>query len=681
MVKYPEKFRGKKILSFYSYYGPDGALSAIVGRTADKEFPVYHLGPNRHWVNRKPATNFPYRLPELLQAGLGAIVFIVEGEKDCDTLHKFGFIATSNMGGSNASRAFQDWSQYFSGRRLFIIPDNDAPGEKHAAAVYEILREVAASIHIIRLPGVREKGDVTDWLMTEDGSPERLQLLCKEAEELAREVPPLQPAMQTDDTFVMGDAYEGVDQLEDDEKYDASWKPFPVNLLPIEQAEYINEVGRMLSCDPAYVVLSSIVTMGTGIGNSRVCVLNEEWTEPSVFWGCLIAEGSTTKSPAGDKGAWPLLELHSDFVKANNEAQQVYDEEMKIFKLNGHAKEPGKKDEAPLKIPELEKFRRVKVKDITVEKLAEVMYDNPKGIALVTDELASWFGSFTRYKSAGIAGTDMPFWLEVIRAGTHDVDRKGGNRPSIHIQRAGCSVYGNTQRETLANLVSNDFFSSGFVARILFAMPPKNRKVFIRGGIDAGVKHRYRETFRKLYFIEGEGTHELERQGRPVQFTPKGMDAWEDFYKLWADRQYVSFGKIGAALSKLEAYCARFAMMFAMIDYVNARIPCEEIGPDHVERAFEVVKWFSEEANRVYMMIETPLAELELQRLIGYIATYETGITKRDLFLSNPQKYKSSAKAEGRLEELLAAGLVRVENMPTAAGGGRAKKVYFSVQL
>lgn len=680
MTKFPGTFKGKKILSFYSYYRPDGALSAIVGRTADKEFPVFHLGPNRHWVCRKPADNFPYKLPELLKANRDELVWIVEGEKDVDTLTRLGFVATCNMGGSASSKAFAKWLDFFAGRPVAIIPDNDKPGLDHAKRVRDILKPAAQEVRLVHLPGVKAKGDVSDWLVENGGSAEKLLALFRDT---------ISSAGHAKDAEVAGGGVAPINGHDHDaedaasalaERYDASWKPFPVHLLPVEMSDYILEVGRMLSCDPGYVVLSSIVTMGTAIGNARICALNDEWPEPSVFWGCLIAENSTLKSPAGDKGAWPLQDLHDEFCKDNIENDKVHKKEMDIWKLGGMVPKSDKKDAEPVLPPEKATPRRLKVKDITVEKLAAVMSENPKGICLLTDELAGWFGSFTRYKAAGIAGTDMPFWLEVIRAGRHDVDRAGGNKPSLHIRRAGCSVYGSIQHETLASLANNDFFSSGFVARILFCMPPRCKKIFVRGGIEPSVKMQYRETFRKLYFLDGDQTYTEEAQGKPVGFTAKGLDAWEfGFFKQWADRQFATFGRMGGALSKLEAYCARFALLFALVDYVNGRIPCEEINEKHVERATEVVKWFADEAARVYRMVEAPLVQIERERLVEYIRAQPEGLTPNRLFLANPSRYKSTAGAEKTLNELNDEGLIRVQHGDTSTNGGRAKKVFFAL--
>ena len=104
----------------------------------------------------------PYRLPELLTTNQFRTVLIVEGEKDCDRLAGLGLTATTNSGGAGKWR--DEYNQYFAGRKVAILPDNDEPGRRHAQQVAESLQTVGASVKIVELPGIPEKGDVSDWL-------------------------------------------------------------------------------------------------------------------------------------------------------------------------------------------------------------------------------------------------------------------------------------------------------------------------------------------------------------------------------------------------------------------------------------------------------------------------------------------------------------------------------------
>jgi hypothetical protein len=142
----------------YIYQRADGTPYLRVVRPG---FYQFHWD-GKGWARGAPkGPKIPYRLPELTRAAHD-IVLIVEGEKDVDNLAARGFIATTNSGG--AEKWTSELNQYFRGRDIYIIPDNDEAGERHARQVSEQLAGVAREIRIVRLPGLEEKQDVSDWL-------------------------------------------------------------------------------------------------------------------------------------------------------------------------------------------------------------------------------------------------------------------------------------------------------------------------------------------------------------------------------------------------------------------------------------------------------------------------------------------------------------------------------------
>jgi len=94
-------------------------------------------------------------------------VWFVEGEKDALNLEKLGLTATSGPQGSKA------WPGHvrkhaihepLRGKKVFVITDNDDTGKKHSHNVCRSLLGVAASVKYIALPGLSEKGDVSDFI-------------------------------------------------------------------------------------------------------------------------------------------------------------------------------------------------------------------------------------------------------------------------------------------------------------------------------------------------------------------------------------------------------------------------------------------------------------------------------------------------------------------------------------
>lgn len=105
-----------------------------------------------------------YNLPAVAKA---QTVYLVEGEKDCETLAKLGLVATTNSGGAKFWR--DEFCALLAGKDVVIIADNDDVGKERGTKLHERLSAVARSV---RLAVVSElpKGDVTDYLEKEGGT-------------------------------------------------------------------------------------------------------------------------------------------------------------------------------------------------------------------------------------------------------------------------------------------------------------------------------------------------------------------------------------------------------------------------------------------------------------------------------------------------------------------------------
>jgi hypothetical protein len=107
-------------------------------------------------------------------ASQGRPIFIAEGEKAVDALAALGVTATCSPGGAGKWRA--EYARYLAGAgEVIVLPDNDEPGEKHAADIVKLI----PSVRVLRLPGIPEKGDAFDWIAA-GGTVEELWRLVTE---------------------------------------------------------------------------------------------------------------------------------------------------------------------------------------------------------------------------------------------------------------------------------------------------------------------------------------------------------------------------------------------------------------------------------------------------------------------------------------------------------------------
>ena len=160
----------------YIYHNADGSPRLRVNRTQNRIPPFWQ----EHWDGARwvkgggDQPRVPYRLRELSTAEHDTVL-IVEGEKDADNMAALGFVATTNAGG--AGNWHSDLNQYFKGKDIFILPDNDEAGEKHARTVHNNLKSIAREIKVCRLPGLSESQDCSDWIAAGGTQDELADLL------------------------------------------------------------------------------------------------------------------------------------------------------------------------------------------------------------------------------------------------------------------------------------------------------------------------------------------------------------------------------------------------------------------------------------------------------------------------------------------------------------------------
>lgn len=176
----PKSFSQRRIIGNATVWGLDGGI-------------FYETYPGSNNWSKKKRENVEtrkfeatdpvlYRLPELIKAVKDKeMVFIVEGEKDVDNMHKLGLTATCNFDGASKGNQKPKWriiyNSYFKGADVVLIPDNDDAGQAHMEYIASSLKGIAKSIKIINLSGLPDKGDITDWLEMGHSKEELIQII------------------------------------------------------------------------------------------------------------------------------------------------------------------------------------------------------------------------------------------------------------------------------------------------------------------------------------------------------------------------------------------------------------------------------------------------------------------------------------------------------------------------
>jgi putative DNA primase/helicase len=369
---------------------------------------------------------------------------------------------------------------------------------------------------------------------------------------------------------------------------------FPVDALPESCRRFVREAATSIGCAPDLVAVPLLGLLSAGIGNSRQLQLKRGWKESAALFAVVVAEPGDKKTPAQKAALTPVWQAQERFKREYRERWEAYEEELRKWKADERtaAKEG---EPAPPK-PEEPAMGHAVVDDITVERLADILDETPRGVVSVQDELSGWVLAMNQYKAGG-KGADRQFWLRVWSNSPVKVDRKSRKIPAI-IAQPWISVVGSIQPEILPDLDIGR--NDGMMDRFLYSYPQPQRRRHTDDEVSVAAERAILELYVKLMNLKMP-----ESDGEPFPGTvPMTEEAWQVFKELADELSEEAHGlgfpgRLRGAWSKLEAYLARLSLILAL-SRVAGTEEREQVEPKDVVAASLLIGYFKAEARRVF---------------------------------------------------------------------------------
>jgi len=683
MARYPYLDRdGGLLFEVVRYKKPDGT------KTFKQCKPDGHGGTI--W-NLESIARVPYRLPKLLNA---ETVYLPEGEKDVHTLEAWGLVASCNPGGSGNSALYAGWADYFRGRHIVTLPDNDGPGRKHAAAVAAALLSAAASVRIVELPGLPAKGDVTDW-RDAGGTFGRFR-------ELTEAVAPMDAAALSELRARWGLGDEDPNHGAARAEVAGGWpKPEPIqselppveafskDLLPDSFRPLVADVAERMQVPMDYPAVVVVLCLA-GAVNRRAVIQPKAndtgWVIVPNLWGGIIAPPGFMKSPVIQAATRPLNQIQSEWRLEHEEALKGYARDKEEYELKRAAwkeqfKAASKKGSAapgrPEDEPEEPKFRRLIVNDATFEALHQTMSENPAGILVIRDELTGWWSQLDR---AGREG-ERAFCLQAWNGDTgHTIDRIG--RGTIHVEACCMSMLGGIQpgrlRSYLVDALEDGPSNDGLIQRFQLLVWPDTAPDwnYVDRAPDAALEQQAARVYRKLVELDAENPAR-------VRFASDAQELFVDWYaeleaKIRGDELHPA---LVSQLSKYRSLMPSLAVLFHLAEAAAGGGDADTVSLRHAQQAAAWCEYLESHARRVYSCIVTPqlraareLADKIKHRTVGTDGFFSC----RDVYLKGWSGLDSPEAVKQAAEVLQDAGWVRdvCGESPDPLGRGRPSNRY-----
>lgn len=468
---------------------------------------------------------------------------------------------------------------------------------------------------------------------------------------------------------------------------------FPPALRPA-----LRDVAHRMQCPPDWLAVAWLVVLGGIVGNRcgiRPKQLDTGWLVVPNLWGAIVAEPSKLKTPTLAAALAPLQQLEKAAREEYRQNAKLHEAAADVLKAKkdalkkklGKAADKGDEPElqrlqielAELEATEPPVARRYIVNDTTVEKLVELLGQNPRGLLVFRDELA---GLLLSWEKQGREG-DRQFYLEAWNGtGDYSSDRIG--RGSLYVPNCSISLLGGVQPDKLGHYLrqtlngENDGMTQRFS---LLTWPDSHPFRYVDEAPDLGAQADAVELLRRLDETDPVHLGANLQPGDTIpafHFDAAGQDEFVTWLTAW-QHSLDTTDETPALVQHLAKYRKLYpslALLFHLIDVASGEIAPGPVGSPAARLASQWCTYFAAHARRLYAFGlagngAAVLGEnLQNQRL-------PTPFSVRDVQRKGWQSLGDRAAIQAALEELVEAGWVREAAAQPGADTGRPRAVTY----
>lgn len=381
---------------------------------------------------------------------------------------------------------------------------------------------------------------------------------------------------------------------------------FDDELLPTSLRPWIMDIAERVQCPPdfpavaAMVGLAAIVGRKIGIRPKRY----DDWLVVPNLWGGVIGRPGIMKTPALLEPLKPLHRLEIDAEAAFNGAMSEYKaatlvakERRKVGQEQIRTAIKSKLDAGSLAAALVTDEVRAPVKhryltnDPTVEKLGELLNENPNGLLVYRDELVGLLRSLDREGQEGARS----FYLEAWNGnGPYTYDRIG--RGTLRIEAAIVSIIGGIQpgplSEYLRSAAAGGAGDDGLLQRFQLAVWPDVNRAWVNVDRwpDREAKNRAYEVYKFLDALVAEQVG-AQRDERDPDATPhlRFSSEAQDLFDEWRTRLEAKV-RSGEEHPAIEAHLAKYRSLIPSLALL-IHLADNDGGPVEITALQRAIRW------------------------------------------------------------------------------------------
>ena len=235
----------------------------------------------------------------------------------------------------------------------------------------------------------------------------------------------------------------------------------PLEVFPARIQELVLNLARYENFNVEYTASILLSAVATAIGNSYRIRIKGEWkTSPSIYM-MLVGRPGLGKTPPLGFLYRPIREYDDRMYEKYNEEWNAYE---KALASSGNRRGGAAEECTLLRKPQLV---TTVISDFTPEAMMSIHQHNPRGIALVVDEIRALFNSVKRYNNRNNLIEDL---LTAYSGQPLKVIRKSEARP-ILIKNPCINIIGSVQTNLLPEIFRAEYMANGLLDRLNLPYP------------------------------------------------------------------------------------------------------------------------------------------------------------------------------------------------------------------
>ena len=222
-------------------------------------------------------------------------------------------------------------------------------------------------------------------------------------------------------------------------------RQFPLHVFNDKIKPFLNALSHGYDLPPSYLGLTLLSAYSTAIGTAYKIDSGGDYLFLPV-WGCLCGISSSGGTTAINKIYDPLFKIQEDLDREWSEKTKgASRDQVSQFKMD-----------------------TIIYRDSHIQTLVRyILPDNPKGLCKMSDELLEWINGMNQLSKK--EGTDEQFWISSWNCTNYSGIRSGKDK--FVVSKPFVNVIGKAQYAILSKLFAKDRDTTGFVFRMLFALP------------------------------------------------------------------------------------------------------------------------------------------------------------------------------------------------------------------